>query len=617
MTPKEETVTIPPPTSAMVAPAAKVARGRTVGAHVVRGGGPVLGLALLLWWPLAAGDFGLHLGTIVAIYALAVIGVDLLTGRAGLLQLGYGVFFGTGAYSVGVLAKHTELPSGIGVLLGTVVAAALAAVIGRVAVGVSGYLFALVTLASSAALETWVRGTPSLGETGGLAGINRNLFGTGDLQGRPMFFAAVALTLVAVTLYSGVRRSRVGRALEALRLVPHVSEASGVDLRRLRYNAWVVSAAVGGFAGGLFAVAVQFVSPEVLGVQTSISFVIMNVVGGAGVAWSGIPGAALVRGLVQGVQSLGDYQLVIAGCATVAVVVWFPRGIGGSLQRWWRALTRLVAGGSDATQRRTAVEAPTLELPQVDAPTVELREVSMRFGGVQALDSVSFEIPGGSVTALVGPNGAGKSTLVNAVAGRYALTSGAVRIGDRDVSRVLRSRRMQEGITRTFQLVSLCETLSPLENVMLGGHTLGRAGLLRACFRADGVEEAMLRALALEVMASLGIDHLADVETADLSAGQRRLVEISRCLMTESLIVLLDEPASGLNAVESEHLKRVIRKLASSGRAVLLIEHDMRFVMEIAARIVVLREGRVIARGTPAEISGDSTVIAAYLGEDD
>jgi len=586
----------------------------------IRWGIPLLVLLFAIRWPLVNGDFGLHIGSIVAIYALGVIGIDLVVGRAGMLQLGYAVFFGIGAYTVGVVAKHSDVASGLGVLLGVLVATVVAAVVGTAVVGVSGYLFALVTLAASAALESLVRAIPALGETAGLAGVNRNLLGTGELEAMPLYFILVALTLVAVALYSRVRRSRVGRSLEALRQTPHVAEASGIDLRRLKFKVWVVSGAIGGFAGGLYAVAVQFVSPDVLGVQTSISFLVMNVVGGAGTAWGGIPGAALVRGLVQGVQGLGDYQLVIAGAATIAVVAWFPRGIAGSIERPWRRLLDRLGGSPQVevsvVQGRDVDGHYSLSFPDIAAPRLSIETLTVRFGGLYAIDGFSMTVEPGRVTALVGPNGSGKTTLVNAVTGRVPAESGVVRVGDEDITHASRQHRINTGVTRTFQLVSLCESLTVRENVMLGGHTAGTAGFLRAVIPgATAAEEAAIRDRANLVMQSLGIEHLADENTADLPAGPKRLVEICRCLMTNSSVVLLDEPASGLNAAERDHLAAVLSELARSGRGVLLIEHDMQFVMGIADWIVVLRDGAKLAEGRPAEIRTDSQVIEAYLGE--
>ena len=590
---------------------------RPAAGSVARWAIAIVVLAVAIRWPLDNGRFGLHIGSIVAVYALAVIGVDLIVGRAGMLQLGYGVFFGVGAYTVGVVAKHSDLPAGVGVLLAVLVATALAAVLGSAVVGVSGYLFALVTLAASAALEALAGATSTFGGTAGLAGVDRDLFGMGTLDAQQLYLVLVGLALLATALYWPVRRSRTGRALEALRLAPHVAEASGIDTRRLRFKVWIVSGAIGGLAGGLYAVTVQFVSPDVLGVQTSVSFLVMNVVGGAGTAWGGIPGAALMRGLVQGVQGLGDYQLVIAGGAMVAVVAWFPRGIAGTTEAWSRRLARPSSRGQGHAAATGDHGAGVFSIPDVVAPRLRVDRLVVRFGGVHAIDGLSMTIEPGRVTALVGPNGSGKTTFVNAVVGRVPVTSGSIEVGEHDVTRADRRARMHLGVTRTFQLVSLCETLTVRENVMLGGHTEGTAGLLRAALPGgDSKEEAAIGAHAELVLESLGISHLAGESTANLAAGPRRLVEIGRCLMTSASIVLLDEPASGLNAAECEHLAAVITELARSGRGVLLIEHDMRFVMGIADWIVVLRNGMKLAEGMPAAIRADQQVIEAYLGED-
>ncbi len=576
-------------------------------------------LAVLVLWPLASGPFGLHLGSIVAVYALGVVGLDLVVGRAGMLHVGYGVFFGLGAYTVGTVAQSWTVPLAPVILLGVVIAAGGAALVALVVSQVSGYVFALVTLATAAVFESLLRALPGFGGTSGLGGISRDLVGTGEVDSRILFLVLAATTLGAIVLYGNLRSSRVGRAIEALRVVPTIAEASGVDLARLRFTVLVLSGAIGGLTGGLFAVTVQYVSPELFGILASVNFLVMSVLGGRGVAWGAIPGAMLVRGLPQAFQRLGDWQLVAVGLATGLVVIWARRGIAGSISDAWRRRTATPRPAPEPADALGSVRASG-PMPDPGSPTsvaLTIENVTVRFGGLVALDRVSLELRPSSVTALVGPNGSGKTTLVNAIAGRVRPESGTIRLGVQELIAVPPAARVRMGVTRTFQLVSLCDSLSVVENVMLGGHTLGRAGVLRGTLPCTTrAEERALRGQALARLHDLGVDGLAGASPSTLSSGQRRLVEIGRCLMTNAGVVLLDEPAAGLNETERDQLATVIRTLARSGRAVLLIEHDMSFVMALADRIVVLSDGAVLTEGEPRTVRADPRVIEAYWGQE-
>lgn len=583
-----------------------------------------LGLAL---WSVNAGSFGLHLGAIIAVYALAVVGVDLVAGRAGMLHVGYGVFFGIGAYTLGLAAQHWTLPTLPLVLVATVIAAVVAWAMGSLLAPLGGYLFALATLSTSAIFESLLRNLPGFGGTSGLGGISRDMVGTGALDGRAVFFLLLGLAAVVVALYSNLRRSRLGRAIEAMRLTPNVAQASGVDIAALRSQLFVLSGAIGGLSGALFALTVQYVSPDLFGVLASINFLVMNVVGGQSVAWGGLPGALLVRALPQAVQELRDYQLLVLGLVTALVVLAFRRGIAGSMEQLWdrlrdRIMPVVQAGAAATALTATDDDAAALSPASSgrrnggDEAALRVEGLTVRFGGLVALDEVSLQVRSGQVVALIGPNGSGKTTLVNAIAGTVRPTSGRIWLDDEELTGMTPVERASKGIARTFQLVSLCQTLSALENVMLGAHAFAKAGIAQGLlpFLARREEEALQRS-ALEVMEALGIAHLAASRPSELSSGQARLVEVARCLMSRAKVILLDEPAAGLHAGERANLAQVIHRLARSGRGVLLIEHDMGFVMGLADSVVVLCDGRLLAQGSPREVRQDRRVIEAYLGE--
>jgi ABC-type branched-subunit amino acid transport system ATPase component/ABC-type branched-subunit amino acid transport system permease subunit len=569
-------------------------------------------------YPLLSTPFQLQVGTLIVVYTLAVAGLDVLAGRAGLLHLGYGVVFGSGAYTVAYLAQHYSGPVILTVILGAVVAALGAALLGLLLGRASGYVFAVLTLAAASALASVVSNVSWLGGTSGLGGVSRDLFGTGELDATGVYLVICAITLVVLVLYARFRRTRTGRAIEALRLVPEVARSSDVDLTRLRLKLTVLSGAIGGLAGGLYAVLQQYVSADVIGATQSVNLLGMNIIGGAGTAWAGIPGALVAVGLPQEIQSLVAYQLIIVGCVMAVVALRLRRGVAGTLTDGWRralddVAPRLLRGTPPAPE---ADAGRTARRPRENrGEALEVAGIAVTFGGVRALKGISLRLEPGRVHALVGPNGSGKSTLVGVVSGAIEPTAGTVRLGDRDISVLPAHRRAALGITRTFQLVALCSTLTVLENVMLGAHGEARGGFVRDFLSLPARRaEHDVAARAMRTLAELGAPGIAASRPAVLTSGHQRLAEIARCLMSDANVILLDEPAAGLSATERDHLAGVVRRLADEGRTVLLIEHDMEFVMSLADRITVLCEGAVLTDGLPGHVRDDPAVIEAYWG---
>lgn len=575
---------------------------------------PALLLAAFLF-PLLSSPFQLQVGTLIVVYTLAVVGLDVLAGRAGLLHLGYGVVFGAGAYTVAYLAQHWSGPVILAVLLGAVVAAIVGAVLGVILGRASGYVFAVLTLAAASALSSVVSNVSWLGGTSGLGGITRDLFGAGELSPTGLYLVFCAITLVMVVLYARFRSTRTGRAIEALRLVAPVAEASGVDLTALRLKLTVLSGVIGGLAGGLYAVLQQYVSADVIGATQSVNLLGMNIIGGAGTAWAGIPGALVAVGLPQEIESLVSYQLIIVGVVMGVVALWLRRGVAGTLSDMWR--TALIDAAPWLRRGEPAADAPG-PVPlrgSSRGAVLEVRDVDVRFGGLQALRGVSLRLEPGHVHALVGPNGSGKSTLVSVMAGGVSPTAGTVSFDGDDVTGLRSHQRAALGITRTFQLVALCPTLTVLENAMLGAHAEARGGFVRdfLSLQSRRAERALARR-ATAILHRLGAPEIARLRPSVLTSGHQRLAEIARCLMSAADVILLDEPAAGLSAEERAHLADVIRALAADGRAVLLIEHDMEFVMALASRITVLFEGAILTDGEPRAVREDPAVIEAYWG---
>jgi ABC-type branched-subunit amino acid transport system ATPase component/branched-subunit amino acid ABC-type transport system permease component len=499
-------------------------------------------------------------------------------------------------------------------MLGAVLGGLSSAALGLLLARSSAFLYAVLTLAASSAVASIVNNMAWLGGTAGLGGVSRDLFGRGEIGGPALYLLLCSITAVLAVLYTRFRRTDSGRAIEALRLVPDVAQASGVNIAVLRVKLTVLAGAIGGGAGGFYAVLQQYVSSDLLGANASVNFLAMNIIGGSTVALAGLPGAFIAVGLPQLFQGLVSYQIILVGVIMGTVALWFRRGVAGTLQDlWWNSVRSVVQRRSPPAVN--TVQPATRARPARDATVLEVSDVTVTFGGVMALRDVTLTLRAGRVHALVGPNGAGKSTLVGMMAGSLASGSGTVKLRGHDVTRLKPDQRAGAGITRTFQLVALCDTLTAVENVMLGNHATQRSSFVRDFFALHSrAAERELADRARTLLSMLGAESIAENMPQQLTSGQQRLIEIARCLMTDADVMLLDEPAAGLSSTERARLAAVIRDLARTGRAVLLIEHDMDFVMALAEHITVLAGGAVLADDSPDKVRGDPRVIAAYWG---
>jgi branched-chain amino acid transport system permease protein len=577
-------------------------------------------LALLAFvaLPVFGGDFELQLGTLIAVYALTVLGLDVVAGRGGLLHSGFGVLFGTGAYAVVVVSQFWDGPMIIAVALGGLLAALVSAALGILLSRSNSLMYAVLTLAAASAAASVVTNTAWLGGNAGLAGATRDLFGLGEIGSLGLYLLLVVVFALSAGFYWRFRYTATGRAIEALRLVPGVAEASGVNIATLKIKLSAFAGLIGGVGGALYAVQQQYVSADLLGSTASVNLLAMSIIGGSGAALAGLPGAFIAIGLPQLFQEMVSYQIILVGLITGIVALWFPRGVAGTLQDlWWNAVRPLF---DRPAQQAATAHAPTSAgnaSPAAAATILEIKDASVAFDGVTALSGVSFDLRAGKVHALVGPNGAGKSTLIGFVAGSVTgRRSGSIRLHGADISGLRADQRAIAGITRTFQLVSLCETLTGLENAMVGGHVLGRPSFVGDFLALNSRKrERDLADRAAALLRKLGAPGVERTRPGEMTSGQQRLVEIARCLMTDADVILLDEPAAGLSSTERLQLAEVIRSLASDGRAVLLIEHDMEFVMSVAERITVLVNGAVMADGEPDLVRSDPRIIEAYWGK--
>jgi branched-chain amino acid transport system permease protein len=567
--------------------------------------------AVVLALPLGLPNYWLQLATVVLLYAMAAAGLDLIYGYSGMLSLGHAAFFGIGAYTTALVSQQTDLPVILPIALGVVGAAVVGALVGAIGLRVPAF-FAIITLAASLIFFSLVAGVTFTGGPSGIAGVSRNILGTGQLTAQSLYVLVLVILLIVVLGLRSLRRSRTGRALETIRTQERTAQACGVDINGVRLRAFVLGAALAGLAGGLFAPVLRFVSPEIVGLTQSVNFLVMVVIGGLGTGWGAILGAMVVRGLPEVAQTARDWQLVFIGLLTLVVVLRFRRGIAGTIEKAFR---RKVVPSSPRESAPAAAPPPRHDTARRGEALLELQGIGRRFGGLDALSDVSLDIRAGEIHALVGPNGAGKTTLVNLITGLDRPTSGTVSWAGRDVTHLPPHHRAQLGMSRTFQLLGLAPELTVLENTMLGGYLWTSSGLLRGTVGwARKSEEAAVRRAAQDVLARLKLDDIAHLYPSEVAVGQQRLVEVARCLVSRADLLLLDEPAAGLNETETAALGRHLRDIAAEGTAILLVEHDMGLVMDISTRISVIVFGRHVLTGPPEVVANDPRVIESYLG---
>jgi ABC-type branched-subunit amino acid transport system ATPase component/ABC-type branched-subunit amino acid transport system permease subunit len=571
-----------------------------------------LGAIALLTLPLWLGSpYHLHVVIMAGIFTILALSLNLLLGYTGQLSLGHAGFFGIGAYTSALLALRWDWPFWLA-LPGAALTAGLAgAGIGRLALKLRGAYFVLVTISFAGVISlvsiNWMELTNG---PLGLPGVPAPELPWLSFRTKRAYYYLVLLGAALTYLVCRrVVRSRVGRAFLALRENEALAESVGVDPTRTLVAAAVMSAAMAGVAGSLYAHYTRFVSPEVFLFSYTVTMVIMVVAGGKGTLAGPVVGAVLFTALPEALREAmaWQWQMLAYGVLLVLVVFFLPRGIVPSLGG--RLAGRLRSLPHDAPRgRRARSESP-------DA-TLAVEDLAVEFGGVTALAGVSFRVRPRTITSVIGPNGAGKTTAFNAITGYLRPRRGRVLWDDAPLTRQRPCDIARRGVVRTFQKTSVFPALSVFDNIMVGLHLRGRARLLAilAARRAVGEEERRLASEAEAVMAFVGLGHRREETASALPYGEQRLVELAVALAAGPRLLLLDEPGAGMTGAEKERLIELIRRVRDDGVTVLLVEHDMRLVMGISDTVIVLNHGRVIAEGPPAVIQSHPDVIRAYLG---
>ena len=566
---------------------------------------------LVLLLPLViSASFHLHVLIMVFLFATLAQAWNLLGGYAGQLSFGHSVFFGLGAYTTAVLLTRYGVLPWIGAPAGAVLAAAVSLVIGTPTFRLRRHFFALATLALGEIVRitflNWGYVGAAIGLYVPLQYRNQLAYLMWDSK-RPYYYLALALLTLAMIVAALVDRTRMGIYLKALNQDEEAARAIGIPT--LRYKQWAIgiSAALAALAGAVYAQYVLYIDPyNVLASRISLLVVVIALLGGRGTLWGPVLGSTFIILLSEYSRSvlghLGEgYDFILFGLLIMLVSLYEPRGLAGFLHRARPHPLPAIEGASDAGSALPPQASGGVVL-SVDA-------VTKAFGGLVVLDHVDLAVRRGEILALIGPNGAGKSTLFDCITGFQRVDTGTVRLDGQDITRAAPHTVAHCGLVRTFQLIRVFPDLAVEENLLAAQPHVGES-----VWSALQRSSAAVQAQVTTVLRMVGLLAHRAVPASQLSYGQQKLLSFGMALMTDAEVVLLDEPAAGVNPRLIQDMVAYIKEANARGRTFVIIEHNIDVVNAVATRVYVLADGRILAEGTPEQIRRNPQVLEAYYG---
>ena len=561
-------------------------------------------------------DFWIAQLNYIGLYALVCLGLVLLTGVGGLTSFGQAAFVGIGAYTTAWLTLNTGMSPWLTLFVGLALTAASALIVGFITLRMSGHYLPLATIAWGLSLYYLMGNLDALGKYDGLLGLKSLSVGSIDIgQGRLFFVLTWAILLAGAVALLNLLDSRPGRAIRSLKGGTQMAEAMGISTFRYKVTIFVIAALFASVAGWLLAHFQRTVNPSAFGLKMGIEYLFMTVVGGVGYVWGAIVGAGLIKLLDDQLQVLlpaligtsGSYEVIVFGIALVLVLKYLPDGL-------WSIVARKMPSPPRKVDWQDAADLPARSKPAMGDLVLQVDKIRKQFGGLTAVNDISFNIAAGQIVGLIGPNGAGKSTTFNLITGVLSKTSGQVTFRGDDISALPSREISRKGMARTFQHVKMIADMTVLENVAMGAYTRGSSGVLSSMLRTNQAEEQRLMKEAQRQLERIGMGAYLHEQAGSLAMGPQRLMEIARALCCDPALLLLDEPAAGLRHKEKQALAAVLRQLQTEGMSILLVEHDMDLVMDVCDHLVVMEFGTLLTQGTPAEIQASPAVRAAYLG---